>query len=173
MLLADLVGLDVELEMNPRIEGAVGILRLVLEVDLGKRQTHVLRSRPAAAVAERDAGDDDVVHLDDEVLLLAFARLAVRDGGFLQVRARRARLQQIRRRLVDVVEEGKIGEGRLAGATATAAPMFAGFVTPQENDSTSISSLCLDSWDSPLMSPIFAKMSDAIWIHLVIRRKAG
>ena len=85
-------------------------MRLVLEIDLGKRHTHGLRSRHAAAVGERDAGDDDVVHLDDEVLLLAFAGLAMRDGGFLQVRAGRARLQQIRRRLVDAVQEGKIGE---------------------------------------------------------------
>src|SRR6478609_10286045 len=36
------------------------------------------------------------------------------------------------------------------------------FETPQENESTSISSLCLASTDSPLMSPIFAKMSVAI-----------
>src|SRR4029077_327904 len=37
-----------------------------------------------------------------------------------------------------------------------------GFVTPHENDSTSISSLCLSSIDSPLMSPSFAKISDAM-----------
>src|ERR1700754_1503051 len=36
------------------------------------------------------------------------------------------------------------------------------FATPHENESTSISSLCLASSDSPLMSPIFAKMSVAI-----------
>src|SRR5262245_58635018 len=36
------------------------------------------------------------------------------------------------------------------------------FVTPHENESTSISSLCLESTDSPLMSPILAKMSVAI-----------
>src|SRR5580765_442892 len=34
--------------------------------------------------------------------------------------------------------------------------------TPQDQESTSTSSLCLLSSDSPLMSPIFAKMSDAI-----------
>src|SRR5262249_10442409 len=39
--------------------------------------------------------------------------------------------------------------------------MCAEFVTPQEYDSTSTSSLCLSSRDSPLMSPIFAKMSAA------------
>src|SRR5262245_65599462 len=40
------------------------------------------------------------------------------------------------------------------------------FVTPHENESTSISSLCLASIDSPLMSPIFAKMCGAIWTLL-------
>ena len=44
--------------------------------------------------------------------------------------------------------------------------IVAEFVTPQEKDSTSISSLCLSSRDSPLMSPIFAKMSDAMWMPL-------
>src|SRR6185436_19355363 len=34
--------------------------------------------------------------------------------------------------------------------------------TPQDHESTSTSSLCLLSRDSPLMSPSFAKMSDAI-----------
>ena len=58
-------------------------------------------------------------------------------------------------------------EGRLAGADRHH-QRSAVFATPQENDSTSISSLCLSSRDSPLMSPIFAKMSDAIWIHLTI-----
>src|SRR5262245_12233586 len=35
-------------------------------------------------------------------------------------------------------------------------------VIPQDHESTSISPLCLSSNDSPLMSPIFAKISDAI-----------
>src|SRR5262245_16455735 len=48
--------------------------------------------------------------------------------------------------------------------------LIAGFVTPQEYDSTSISSLCLASRDSPLMSPSLAKMSIAIWIHSNDRR---
>src|SRR6187431_991734 len=115
MVLAVLVGLDIELEMNPRLEGPIGILWPVFQVDLGKGETYVLRSRPAAVVAERHAGDDNIVHLYDEVFLLALARLAVRDGGFLQVCTRRARLQQLRRRLVDCVSERKIVEGRPAG----------------------------------------------------------
>src|SRR5262245_24528181 len=47
------------------------------------------------------------------------------------------------------------------------------FVTPHENESTSISSLCLSSIDSPLMSPSFAKMSDAIGVLLSTRRDTG
>src|SRR6476659_2039887 len=38
--------------------------------------------------------------------------------------------------------------------------------TPHDHESTSISSLCFESSDSPLMSPIFAKMSDAITMLL-------
>src|ERR1700754_1835589 len=63
--LPGLVRLDVELEMNPGIESPVGILRLVLQVDLGKGERHVLRRSPVAAVTERDSRYDDVVHLDD------------------------------------------------------------------------------------------------------------
>src|SRR4051812_36794656 len=83
--LADLVALDVVLEMNARIERAVGLLRLVFEVDLGKHQTHRLRCRAAGGAAVHDAGDEDVVHLDDEIFLLALAGLAMGDGRFLQV----------------------------------------------------------------------------------------
>src|SRR4051794_6607788 len=36
-----------------------------------------------------------------------------------------------------------------------------GLTTPQDQLRTSISSLCFESSDSPLMSPIFAKMSGA------------
>src|SRR5262245_31908319 len=53
--------------------------------------------------------------------------------------------------------------------------MCAVLVTPQEYDSTSTSSLCLSSRDSPLMSPIFAKMSAAMATpeHSVMRLAAG
>src|SRR5262245_61470698 len=105
--------------MNPRVEGAVGLLRLELPVDLGKFQTHGLRSGLATGGALYHAGDDDVVHLDDEEVLLP-AGLPKCDGGFLQVLTRRARLQQLRRRLVDFVNDGKILEGRSAGTPATA-----------------------------------------------------
>src|SRR5262245_17485790 len=106
--------------MNPRVERAVRLLRPELPVDLGKLQTHGLRSRLAIWSALHDAGNDDVVHFDDEELLLTFAGLAKCNGGFLQVLTRRARLQQLRRRLVDFVDDGKILKGRSAGTPATA-----------------------------------------------------
>src|SRR4029077_4337498 len=105
--------------MNPCIERPIGLLRLVFEVDLGKRQTHGLRPRLATGVAICDTGNDNVIQLDDEVLLLALARLSMRDGRVLQVRARRTRLHERGRRLVDIVNDGKILEGRLARATTT------------------------------------------------------
>jgi len=61
-----------------------------------------------------------------------------------------------------------MGERRLSWKLALPSPpplpcaMEPALFTPHEYDSTSISSLCLSSSDSPLMSPIFAKMSDAI-----------
>src|SRR5262249_58368623 len=161
--------------MNPRIEGPVSLLRLELPVDLGELQAHGLRSPLAAGGALHHASDDDVAHLDDEELLLPFARLPKCDGGFLQVRTRRASLQQLRRRLVDFVNDGKILECRLAGTPAAAGRNVWVFVTPQEYDSTSTSSLCLSSRDSPLISPIFAKMSAAMATpeQSVVRLAAG
>src|SRR4029077_15954922 len=47
------------------------------------------------------------------------------------------------------------------------------FDTPHDQLRTSISPLCLSSSDSPLMSPIFAKMSDAITGLLSYRSAAG
>src|SRR4030095_16033911 len=114
------------------------------------------------------------------------------DGRFLQMRTLGTCLQERRRRLVDPVHDGQVLEGCLActgspagspGAGAALAmrgtmdrswkvalpapapppeAMEPAFVTPHENESTSISFLCLSSSDSPLISPSFAKMSDAI-----------
>ena len=148
--------------MNPRIERPIGLLRLVFEVDLGKRHGHAFRIRLAAGSAMRDAGDDDVIQLDDQVLVLALAGLSMGDGRVFDVCPGGARLQEQRRRLVDMVDDGKVLEGRLSRTASTTGVMTPAFVTPHENESTSISSLCLSSSDSPLMSPIFAKMSDAI-----------
>ena len=70
--------------------------------------------------ARMHAGDDDVVHLDDQELLLALAGLAHRDGRFLDVLPGRACPQQFRRGLVEVMREGEVVERRLACATSAA-----------------------------------------------------
>src|SRR4051812_12325286 len=80
-----LVALDVVLEVNAGLERPVGLLRLVLEVDLGERQSHILGVASVTRVAMCHACDDDIAHLDDEELLLALARLAMGDRRFLQV----------------------------------------------------------------------------------------
>src|SRR5262249_54181118 len=113
-------GFEVVLEMNSGIEGSVSLLRPVLEVDLSKRQAHSFRCRPFVAAAVYDAGDYDVVHLDDKELLMPLALLPMCDGGFLHVFARCARLQQFRRCLIDLVNDGKILKGRLPSAASTA-----------------------------------------------------
>src|SRR6266540_1848023 len=112
-LLADFVGLEVVLEMNPWLERPIGLLRLVLEVDLGKSQTHVLRGRLVTGTAMCDAGDDDVIHLDDEVFLLTLTGFPMGDCRVLQMRTRGTRFHEKRRRLVDMVNDGKVVEGRL------------------------------------------------------------
>src|SRR6266542_1672013 len=85
-----LVGLDVVLEVNARIERPVGLLRFVFEIDFGKCQTHVLRLA-ALTVAQFHARDDHIVHLEDEELLLALARLTMGDRRFLDMHAGGAR----------------------------------------------------------------------------------
>src|SRR5919109_685738 len=71
-----LVGLEVVLEVNSGIERAIGLLRSVLDIDLRKRQANGLHTVAVAAVGVRHRGDDHVVHLDDEELLLAIPCLA-------------------------------------------------------------------------------------------------
>jgi hypothetical protein len=71
-----------------------------------------------AGVAICDPGDDDVIHLDDEVILLVLACLAVSDRCFLEVCTGRARLHEQRRGFVDLVDDGEILERRLAGTSS-------------------------------------------------------
>jgi hypothetical protein len=79
--------------------------------------------------------------LVNEEILLPFARFAKCECGSLQVLARRARPQQIRRGLVDLMNRGEMLEGGSAAAPPPPGPMCAAFVTPQEYDSNSTSSL--------------------------------
>src|SRR5262245_63301738 len=84
-VLADLVSLDIEVEMNPGVELPVRLLGLELPIYFGEHQVHGLRPSIAAGITLCDAGNDDLVHLDDEEVFLPFASLAECDGGFLQV----------------------------------------------------------------------------------------
>src|SRR6266545_3435610 len=120
-----LVGLDVVLEVNAGIERPVRLLRLVFEINLGKRQTHVLR-QAALAVALCHARDDHVVHLEDEEILLALPRFPMGDRRILDMHTGRARFQEHRRRLVDIVGKREIAEVRLAHAATTPAASRAG-----------------------------------------------
>src|SRR5260221_6876806 len=93
----DLVGPDVVLEVDSGIERPIRLLRLVFEIDLRERQAHVLRLT-LSAVSVLHGGDDYVVHLEDEKILLALAGLAMRDRRFPYVHARCARLHSPPRR---------------------------------------------------------------------------
>src|SRR5215210_1754688 len=70
--LRHLVGFEVVLEVNAGIERTVGLLRSVLHVDLRKRQAHGFSTLPVSAFGVHHRGDDYVVHLDDEELVLTF-----------------------------------------------------------------------------------------------------
>src|SRR5687768_17176639 len=114
-----LVGLDVVLEVDAGFERAVRLLRLVLEVDVRALHRHAFH-RMLAAAGRLHAGDQDLLHLDNQVILLPFAGLARGQGGFLDVLTGGTRLHQHGRRLVDAVHEAEVRKARLAGAAAAA-----------------------------------------------------
>src|SRR3977135_783217 len=74
--LPDLVGLQVELEVQPRVERSVGPLGPVLEIDLGELQSHGFGVWLVLGATVADGGDRHVVQLDDEIFLLPLPRLA-------------------------------------------------------------------------------------------------
>src|SRR5688572_21883191 len=80
-----LVRLQVVLEDDGGVEKAVGLLRLVFEMDLGELDRHRLGSQLTARVFVGDAGDDHVVHLDDQIFVLSLAGFALRDHRFRQM----------------------------------------------------------------------------------------
>src|SRR4051812_36239124 len=123
--LAFLVRLDVVLEVHTGVDGAVFLLRLVLDVDRPELDRHALH-RMLAAARRGHARNEHVLHLDDQVVLLALARLAGDQRGFLDVLTGGARLHQDRRRLVERVHEAQILEVGLAGAAAAARRHTAG-----------------------------------------------
>jgi hypothetical protein len=80
-----LVGLEVVLEVKARIEGSIRLLRTVFDIDLRKGQAHGLNRTGFGAVGVRNGGDEHVVHLDDEELLLALAGLPKGDRRLFHV----------------------------------------------------------------------------------------
>ena len=115
------MGLDVVLEVNAGIERPVGLLRPIFEIDLRKRQAHGLQIAAFVTVGVGHGRDEHVVHLDDEELLLALARLPTRDRRFLQMLTGGAPFHQHRGGLVDLVGERKIVEARLPRPTSASA----------------------------------------------------
>src|SRR6478736_6109668 len=118
--LPDLVGLQVELEVQPWVERSVLPLRPVLEVHLGELQADGLGVWLVLGAGVADGGDRHVVKPDDEVILLAFARLAVGDRRVLDVQSARTRRQELWGGLVYTVDYRQILECRLSGAAASA-----------------------------------------------------
>jgi hypothetical protein len=104
-----------------------------------------------------DASDENVVQLDDQILLLiptGFALVIVASFRCLPVAQASMSRGDALSTLWTMDRSGKVG---LPVPTPVAPPLDA-LVTPHENERTSILSLCLASCDSPLMSPIFAKI---------------
>src|SRR5688572_20398685 len=107
--------------MKPRIERPIGLLRLVFQVDFGALEGDALGS--AAAIPRGlwvHAGNEDVVHLYDEIFLLPFAGLPNRDDPILDVLTGCARFEQNRGGLVDVMGKVEVGEARLPLTAAAA-----------------------------------------------------
>src|SRR5262249_39360911 len=107
-------------ELHAGVELTVRLLRLVFQIDFGELQRDVLRRGCAiAGAAGRNGRDDDVVHLDDQVFLLALTGLAHRERRFLDVLTRGAGLEQDRRRFVDAVGGVVVVGMRLAFTPST------------------------------------------------------
>src|SRR6185312_5717191 len=133
--LSDLVGLQVELEVQPLVQRAVGPLRLVLEVYLGELQAHGLGIWLVFGARVSDSGNRHVIQLDDEEFLLPLARLAVGDRRVLDVLSGRAGFEKCGCGLVDAVNDRQILERRLARSSAAACRGRSGIRdTPRERE---------------------------------------
>ena len=151
-----LLALRLYFEMNPRIERPILLLRLVFEVDLGKRQGHAFRKRLAAGSAMRDASDDDAVQLAIRYScwpLPAFRWVMVASLMCVPVAAGLQSRGDALSTLWTMERSWKVAFPEPPPLPAETTPAFA---TPHENESTSISSLCLSSSDRQ-MSPDLAR----------------
>src|SRR4029079_10132443 len=111
---------DVPAELDLAAETALVVLRLVAELDVLVGAGHLLVDVAAAAAARMDRRDEDFLHRHDQEILLAFAGLARRQLGVLEVLARRAVLGEDRGGLVVQVGEDEIAGSRFASSGAAA-----------------------------------------------------
>src|SRR5262249_20454356 len=117
-----LVGLDVPAGLDGGVEGAVGLLRLVGELDPGEVHGDLVGGDDVAVAraAGLVAADQQLGHLDAEDLLLLLAGLAADQRALLDVPALGAGQHQLGRGLVVLHDEVEVLHGHLAGAAAAA-----------------------------------------------------
>jgi hypothetical protein len=156
--LSDLVGLQVELEVLPLIERSVGSLRLVLEIDLANFRltdsAYGWSSEPPWLTAVIVTSFS--LTMRNSCCPLPALRWVIVASLMCSPVAHTLRSAGVALSMPCTIDSS----WNVALPTPDPLPDPDGpaFATPQENESTSISSLCLASSDSPLMSPIFAKM---------------
>ena len=114
--------------MDAGVERAVGLLPLVLHVDLGEVEGHLIRRDDVTALgsARLVRADQNVLHLDHEVLLLALPGLARGERGVLDVLPGRARLHEGDACRVHAHHEVEVLHRDLAGAASATAGRPAG-----------------------------------------------
>src|SRR5215211_7556749 len=119
-----LVLLQIPSGRDRRLERAVVLLRLVLELDLREVQRELVGRQVMRAVgaARLIRADDEVLHRNQVVVLLVFALLADEQLRLLDVLAGRAGEHQLGARLAHLGREVEVLEVNLAGAGATAVP---------------------------------------------------
>ncbi len=103
--LADLVGLQVEYEMQPFVKRSVRPLPPVVQVHFRELQADRFGVWLVLSSGLADRGDRHVVERDDQIFLLSLAGLAVGDRRVLDVLSGGARLKEGGSGVVDVVDD--------------------------------------------------------------------
>src|SRR5215208_953900 len=119
-----LVLLQIPAGRDRRLERAVVLLRLVLELDLREVERELVGRQVVRAVGAAGLirADDEVLHRNHVVVLLVFALLADEQLRLLDVLAGRAGEHQLGARLAHLGREVEVLEVNLAGAGAAAVP---------------------------------------------------
>src|SRR5215208_954632 len=115
-----LLRLQVEPELAARGQGAVGFLLLVLDLDLGEVEGHLVGRDEVAVLgsARLERADEDVVELERQVVLLVLPGLTACERGHLDVLPRCASLHEGRARAVQPHHEVEVLHRDLAGGCA-------------------------------------------------------